>query len=210
MKKETFCKKFNLTEEQFLGNEKIGGYLDLRSVTSIPEGFNPTVGGDLYTKNNTKRIRAVVKPITINRNFFWKKDDKRYAKIDGIFCEILVEKQNGENKIFSAKKVNKNEFFFIVNKDSFYAHATDLKKATEDLRFKIIAETLKNEPINKDTMLSIQYYRTITGACEMGCKDWVEKNNLGHLTEIRADELLKLLEKSNAYGVDKFKRLVTF
>ena len=67
MNKETFCKAHNLTEDQFYGREKIeeslylgsltsipegfnptvGGFLDLGSLTSIPEGFNPTVGGSL-------------------------------------------------------------------------------------------------------------------------------------------------------------------
>jgi hypothetical protein len=36
-----------LTKGQFNGTEKIPGYLDLRSVTALPEGFNPTVGGYL-------------------------------------------------------------------------------------------------------------------------------------------------------------------
>lgn len=42
-----FCKKHGLTEAQATGKEKICGDLDLSSVTSIPEGFNPTVGGYL-------------------------------------------------------------------------------------------------------------------------------------------------------------------
>ncbi len=45
---ENFCKKYNLTENQFLGIEPISGSLDLSSLTSIPEGFNPTVGSSLY------------------------------------------------------------------------------------------------------------------------------------------------------------------
>ena len=32
---------------------KVGGYLDLRSLTSIPKGFNPTVGGHLYLRSLT-------------------------------------------------------------------------------------------------------------------------------------------------------------
>jgi len=68
-----FKKKFNLTENQFNGTEQIdrclylnsltsipegfnpivGGDFDLRSLTSIPEGFNPTVGGGLYLSNLT-------------------------------------------------------------------------------------------------------------------------------------------------------------
>jgi hypothetical protein len=68
-----FCLKYNLTENQFYGTEKItgdlylesltsipigfnpvvGGYLDLRSLTSIPIGFNPFVGGNLYLRSLT-------------------------------------------------------------------------------------------------------------------------------------------------------------
>jgi hypothetical protein len=40
-----FCKKHGLTEDQFYGREKYEGSLYLHSVTSVPEGFNPTVGG---------------------------------------------------------------------------------------------------------------------------------------------------------------------
>ncbi len=72
--RKTFCKKYNLTEKQFYGEEiiegsldlesltsipegfnpTVGGFLDLRSLTSIPEGFNPTVGGSLYLRNALK------------------------------------------------------------------------------------------------------------------------------------------------------------
>ena len=40
-----FCKIANITLTQFYEKEKIEDYLDLSSLTSIPEGFNPTVGG---------------------------------------------------------------------------------------------------------------------------------------------------------------------
>ena len=48
-----FIKAHNLSEQQFLGEETVGGSLDLRSLTSIPEGFNPTVGGYLYLRSLT-------------------------------------------------------------------------------------------------------------------------------------------------------------
>jgi hypothetical protein len=35
---ELFCTKYNLSADQFYGREKISGDLDLRSVTSLPEG----------------------------------------------------------------------------------------------------------------------------------------------------------------------------
>ena len=48
-----FCKEHNITEEQFYGKEVISGGLDLRSVTTVPDGFNPTVGGDLDLRGVT-------------------------------------------------------------------------------------------------------------------------------------------------------------
>jgi hypothetical protein len=42
-----FCRDKNLTIDQFYGKETVGGSLDLRRLTSIPEGFNPTVGDSL-------------------------------------------------------------------------------------------------------------------------------------------------------------------
>lgn len=56
MGKETFLKKYNLTEDQFCGKEKIGGDLDLSSVTSLPDGFNPTVGGYIYLRSGRFHI----------------------------------------------------------------------------------------------------------------------------------------------------------
>jgi hypothetical protein len=48
-----FCKKYNITEDQFKGVDKIGGYLDLSGLTSIPDGFNPTVCGSLDLRGLT-------------------------------------------------------------------------------------------------------------------------------------------------------------
>jgi hypothetical protein len=197
-------------------NPTVGGDLDLRSLTSIPEGFNPTVGGDLDWKNNSKRIGSAVRSIPrprINKNFFWEKNNKKYAMIDGIFCEIISEKQQTISEqmviVFSAKKVNKKEQFFIVKKDSYYAHGDDLRKAFEDVQFKIVAEKLKNEPINADTEITVNHYRLITGACEMGVKSWMSQNNIS-VEKITAKDLLPILKKSNAYGLERFKQLLTF
>lgn len=42
-----FCKKYNITEDQFLGKTEIEGSLNLSSLTEVPKGFNPVVGGYL-------------------------------------------------------------------------------------------------------------------------------------------------------------------
>ena len=185
-------------------NPTVGGDLDLRSLTSIPEGFNPTVGGYLYLSSQSKYIGAKV-----NRDFFWNKDGKRYAWIDGLFSEILSERDhtiNGEPyRVMSSKRINRDENFYIVNKGDYYAHGEELKKAFEDLEFKIVAEKLKAEPITPETMVTVQHYRIITGACEMGCKQFVDQHKV--TLPIKASELFSLLKKTNAYGFDRFRKL---
>ena len=230
MKKETFLKKYNLTEAQFEGKEPISGYLDLRSVTAIPEGFNPTVGGDLdlrsvtsipegfnptvggylYWKNNSKRIGATVPEIkTPTIELSWH--NGLYRKVDGIFCYVTHPHPHNVQgfEVYRMKKVNRDEFFFLAKSDTFYAHGKTIEKAIEDLRFKIMAEKVKKEPIKKDTIITRNHYRIITGACEFGVNDWMQKNGVTK-EEITAGELLPLLEKTSAYGLDRFKSLVTF
>jgi len=53
MNKQELIKTYNLTEEQFYGKIEICGGLYLNGLTSIPEGFNPTVGGGLYLNGLT-------------------------------------------------------------------------------------------------------------------------------------------------------------
>jgi hypothetical protein len=188
----------NLTSIPEGFNPTVGYNLDLSNLTSIPEGFNPTVGGYLYLSN---RLQYETKPF--NKPLFeW--ENGKYIKVDGIFTEVLHKKGN----IYKVKKLNSFKEYYLVSEDGFYAHGETLKQACNDLKFKIIAEKLKNEPINKDTILNVQYYRTVTGACEIGCKDWMKQNNIQE--PITAGELFPILEKTNAYGFEKFKNLITF
>jgi len=235
-----FCKQIGITENQFNGKEKIGGYLNLSSLTSIPEGFNPTVGGSLYLSRLTSipegfnptvggyldlssltSIPEGFNPTVggslylrygLNANsshlnnkiLSWA--NGKYISADGIFTEVLSKKRN----IYKVKKLNDpKEFYLVSDGQSFHAHGDTLKQAKEDLRFKMIADKLKKEPIKKDTIITVQYYRIITGACETGVKNWMKENNIKK-TQYKASELLPLLEKTNAYGVHRFKELLNF
>jgi hypothetical protein len=262
-----FCERHNITEDQFYGKEKIGGYLDLGSLTSIPEGFNPTVGGyldlrsltsipegfnptvggylylgsltsipegfnptvggdldlrsltsipegfnptvgrDMYLKNKTVPVR---KPVTIkkiitpkNKLLFWQ--NGKFVSADRILTEVVSKKGN----VYTVKKIHSQKEFFLVSNGEFHAHGETLAKAKEDFKFKLMSEKLKSNPIKKDTVIDIKYYRLLTGACEMGVKDWMQRNGMTK-EKYKASELLPILEKTNAYGFEKFKKLVTF
>ena len=157
-------------------------------------------------RSYSKYIGAIIDKSKINTNFFWLKDGKEYAIIDSVFCQIITRKQKDDLNIFICKKIAKEETFIIVNKGDYYSHGNDLHQAVEDLNFKIASEKLKNEPIKEDTLITVKHYRLITGACKFGVNEWMKSNNITN-SEILAKDLLPLLEKTNAYGLERFKKL---
>ena len=194
-------------------NPTVGGYLDLRSLTSIPEGFNPTVGGYLYLSSglSAKTNKPKGKIITPkNKLLFWQ--DGKFVKADGIFTEVVSKKGNS----YLVRKLHSVKEFYLVTDGTTHAHGDTLEKAKEDFRFKVIAEKLKKDPIKEDTVITVQYYRIVTGSCEVGVKNWIDSVFSGDKKEdvlkngIKAKELLPILKSKNAYGLDRFKSLVTF
>ena len=172
MKKEImdFCKKNNITSDQFFGKEKIGGDLGLRSLTSIPEGFNPTVGGDLDLRSHLKCNHS---PLPKNYVFSW--GNGKYVKIDGIFTEVILKRGN----VCHVKKPNTTKMFYLVTDgNGKWSHGDTLKEAKDDLIFEINNRTKDDYKNIKITDLlsfeeAITCYRVITGACSFGTKDFV-------------------------------------
>ena len=183
-------------------NLTVGGYLYLRNtaITSLPD--NLTVGGSLYLEGTAITPREVKKTTT---NFLKFKNNK-YCLADGIFTEIINKRGN----VYEIRNIGKKINGWLVTDGKFtHAHGETLKKAKEDLRFKAISEQLKKDPIKADTQITIQYYRIVTGACEQGIKSWMQQNNITK-ESYKAKDLLPLLEKTNAYGLGRFKSLITF
>jgi len=210
-----FCKKHNITEKQFTGQERVGSYLYLGSLTSIPEGFNPTVGGDLYLRSDLKKKVTVNKPtskIDTPKNKLQVWQNGKYVSADRMFTEVISKKGN----VYKVKKVHSQKEFYLVTDGKTHAHGDTLAKAKEDFRFKLMSEKLKNEPIKEDTIITINHYRLITGACEFGVKSWIDSTFTGKEKEkvlgkgIKAKDLFPILKRKNAYGFEKFSSLITF
>jgi len=253
-----FCRKHDITEDQFTGKEEVGGYLNLGSLTSIPEGFNPTVGGYLNlgsltsipegfnpTVGGSLNLRSLTsipegfnptvggylyfgsglscetKPLTepipnpIQEPLTWK--DGKYILIDDILSEVVSRRGNA----LQLKGLSSDDIMYAVTNGKFWAHGETLKQAKKDLIFKIDSEKLKNDPIYPDTKIGVKHFRLITGACDFGIRLWMESNGISFKIEnkgksneqtvevekIKASELLVLLEKTNAYGLNDFKKL---
>jgi len=146
-----------------------------------------------------------------------------YKSVDNILFVIESSKvvqgitiHTGYNAVRIVNGLFEQSKCYVAGQGEYYAHGETAKKAIQDLRFKITAKKLKKDPIKEDTIITIQYYRIVTGACEFGVKSWIdsnftdkEKTNILK-NGISAKELLPILQKSNAYGFDKFKSLITF
>ncbi len=190
--------------KDFLKETTINGSLYLRSLTSVHKDFlkGTTISGSLFldslTYENSKLMRYNVKQLERGYN-----KEKGYCFFDGILRKVLSVKETRGYIIYTTP------FDFVAEKDGKTAHGKTVKKAISDLEFKFVVEKMKKTPINADTIVTSEHYRIITGACEYGVLEWKKNNNI-QVDEIRADELLTLLEKTNAYGLSKFKELITF
>ena len=182
------------------------------------------VSGSVYVRENAT---FTAPKLEISKNIA-KINNKNYKLIYKDNITFLAEhKRRSKNTIIYSGLINlsiksgvlKSTKAYLVEEGCFSAHGQTLKKAMEDLKFKIISEKIKNEPINADTKITLEIYRMITGACEIGCRHFMDMVNIPYKiineklvedTPILAKDLLPLIEKHNSYGYDKFKQLVTF
>jgi hypothetical protein len=191
----------------------VGGYLSINSNAKLDANALTTVGGYIYINSNAKLDIKFLK-------------NKKWKSIDNTLFIIESEKTTKGIKVYSGyvvKGLKKNKSVkyecYVAEKDNFTAHGLTIKQAISDLNFKIVSEKLKKEPIQKDTLFTVKYYRTLTGACDFGCRSFMKSHNIPfdvvndetiEKEPIKAVDLLPILEKVRAYGYEKFKQLITW
>ena len=207
-----------VTETLRITPENQNNYKELRECADliIYEGCNfPALqtSGNIYLSENAILDHPKIKNLN-------------YKSVDRTLFVIIDEKQTKGIKILTGYVVERiinnviqKRNCFVAEKDGFFAHGDTVKKAIGDLNFKIVAEKLKNDPITENTQFTVMYYRTLTGACDSGCRSWMQQNGIQYkevdgrteeLKPITAKELLPLLEKTRPYGFEKFKSLLAF
>ena len=126
---------------------------------------------------------------------------------DNYGMKINNTKQAKGYTIYDCNYLGNNNHCFVAEKDGFTAHGETVKKAIEDVEFKIVRRKLQNESIYLDTIVDVNHYRMITGACELGISNWLKENKLKK-KKYKVSEILPILEKTHAYGVERFKELI--
>ena len=161
---------------------------------------------------DSKLIRSKTE-ITYDRSMLERSfNASGYTFVDRILAKIVHTRGNVKKIIIAGQ----SEISYLVSDGEHHAHGKTLKQAQDDLRFKKIAEKLKTEPIKADTIITVMYYRTVTGSCETGVKQWIDatfdeaqKSDILK-NGIRADKLLPILKAKRAYGFERFQSLVEF
>ena len=169
----------------------------MSSLTSIPEGFNPTVAGDLYLSSLTSKHKK------LPSGFLFSWQNGKYVKADGMFTEVVSHKSN----VYRVKKIAKKDTFYLITDGKKFAHGETLKEAKDDLMYKI---SDKNKSDYKHLKLSdiltfeegIMCYRVITGACSFGTKDFVKNRLEKKKPKYSISEIITLTR--NEYGGSTF------
>lgn len=190
MKKEQkeFCEKYNLTEDQFFGVEKIGGDLYLGSVTSLPDGF----------------VQKRINQQELKNSLSWC--DGRFVNVDGIMTEIISTR----GKVSTVKIVGKKELSFLVTDGKGkFDHGKSIKEAKSDLVFKISTRNKEDfKHLKLDSVVTfekgIEAYRVITGACSSGTKHFVETFLKDVKKKYTISEIIKATK--GQYGSNEFAK----
>lgn len=194
----------------------VGTYLDLRGtgITSLPKGL--TIGESIYlrdtgitdTSNVTWTLSAKdQKKISDaqNRPITWKRDGREYIKVDRIFT--AVDSHHGN--VYRVHKLGcEKQLYLVTDGDNHWAHGDTLQEARVDLIYKINdRDTSMYDGMTLDSTLTFEEaivaYRTITGACSPGTRDYIN-NRLPkpHKAKYTIREIISLTE--GEYGSERF------
>ena len=189
----------------------VGGWVNLggTKITKLPK--NLVVGGSIYGISTTPITPALSEDAKkklqkIGDFLEWNVGDKTYIKTDGIFSVVDSHKGN----VWVSHRIGTNETLYVVTDgEGHYAHGNTLKEAKADLIYKINdRNTSSYENLSLDNELSfeeaIAMYRTITGACSVGTRDFVE-NRLAepHKKKYTIKEIIDLTD--GEYGSESLK-----
>ena len=147
-----------------------------------------TVGGDVYVSGSAKLDAPNIKLKNTKEAKKICSDAlslafriKGLIRIDGILSWILKEKTVKGFTVFQIKIVGKTTLSFCIKQGDKYAHGETIEQAKEDLKYKCAdrdVSEFKKWRNNLDKKVSfedaIAAYRTVTGACEFGVKEFVK------------------------------------
>ena len=195
----------------------VGGWLDLdgcTSLTTLPEELS--VGGSLDLRGCTS-LTTLPEGLSVqDLNYTGMYKNHRIEKIDDI-CSVRLSTKECDDYLlhkcctpkFKNGVLQKENIFYIAEKDSVYAHGESPRQAITDLIFKASdrdVSAYKNLDLGMQRSIEdlIVMYRAITGACSTGVERFIQEQERKESYSIR--ELLPLIE--GRYKSQTFEKFI--
>ena len=185
--------------------ERITGSLDASGAdtkTAFPR--LTSVGGYLYASGDFSHVKtndttAIQKCRALLLSSFAAAG---FSFADGILARIVSRRGPVSRVIICGK----TDVTFIITDGDVHSHGKTLKEARDGLLYKIRNhDTSEFKAWNLNTVVTkrdaIRAYRSITGACELGVRMWMEKGERPE--KITVQGVIDLT--AGAYGCDVFK-----
>ena len=183
-------------------------YIHGTSITSFPDNLKVhgyiSVNERVYVPKNNH----ICFPEKRGNTIFWERDSVKYIKADGILS--VIESHHGN--VYRVHKIGQEDkqLYLITDGNNHWAHGATLEEARADLIYKINdRDTSGYKHLSLDDTLSyegaIAAYRSITGACSAGTRDFIE-NRLPspHKDKYTVKEIIELT--TGEYGGEKFEK----
>lgn len=200
-------------------NLTVCGYLELNrsGITELPDDLTVVdcISIDKPELVDVSQVNSVLSPEKKkkihdikNMVLFWEKDGVRYIKADGIFS--VIDSYHGN--VYKVHKIGRENypFYLVTDGEGHWAHGDTLSEAKADLIYKIsYRETSVYKKLSLDDTLSfdeaIIAYRSITGACSTGTRDFIENRlPILHKGKYSIREIIDLT--TGEYGSEKFAK----
>jgi hypothetical protein len=98
-----------------------------------------TINGSLYLNSLTSVERMVINS-NVKKLVLGYNKEKSYCFFDEILSKVVSVSIKKSYTIYTTY------FGFVVEKEGFTSHGNTVKKAIQDLKFKVVSETLKKYP----------------------------------------------------------------
>ncbi len=205
-----------------------GGFYCYNNQLKSLEGSPTEVGGDFDCSDN--QLKSLVgSPTEVEGNFYCSNNPtketyqgtqysfasdnpvpdyiqailytKGYLLADGILSHIVKERNN----VFTIRHIGSDKVSYCVYKDGNFSHGVTIKEAIESLRYKLATrnvEDFKQWKLNEKKSLEelIVAYRSITGACSEGVRNFCNKIELEKIQTIQ--DVINV--SKGHYGSEKF------
>ena len=183
--------------------EKVGGNFDCNdnALTSL-KGAPKEVGGYFDCSGNPQLKELLDKmPTQAIRGDAYKWCGKLWSFFDCVQKEVATIRKSGSLTVYKMK-----DGTYAVHDGEAYAHGETLKEAKADLLYKRTSKDLSEyKELTLDSKLTleecIKMYRSITGACSLGTKEFCSRRKLKKAYTVR--EVIELTD--GAYGNERLK-----